>query len=272
LNKADIEALSEASKQPKSLEDLQKESLGVEKMALAELTAIKEGIMKGAASSQTTGGLVGATRKTIQTLGKAADVEQLKPSEIRKITDETIGNFADKLADLTEGKISFKSFIESIGQSEKKLTDFGNSLGGNILTNLKTASEEFSKETNSYIRIASGILKQIGEKEFGMKPTSTTTQTTVRDFIIPLEQDQLRIYDNALVGGTNLGGNQSNQTSNSEIKVDFNLKIDSNNPNIDTNQLMVIMEKQEFKQKMVESLKDAYTNGKVGQIGGMVSV
>ena len=271
LTKQDIEALDKAGEK-KSLEQLQQESLDVNTFAYQELQAIREGILKGTSTSRVAGSLVGGIRGGVETISKTARVPEISTPKIREITDQTIGNLVNKLADLTEGKISFNSFAKSMGETEQKVTEFGNSLGNNIFKNLKEASEDLKNSTNPLFRMVKGITEGALKNELGIKPTSTTTQTNAKDFIIPLEQDQLRIYDNALVGGTNLGGNQSNQTSNSEIKVDFNLKIDSNNPNIDTNQLMVIMEKQEFKQKMVESLKDAYTNGKVGQIGGMVSV
>lgn len=268
LSEEDLKALGEASKD-KSLEEIQKESLDVNKLAESHLAAISESITKGAATSRVAGQLVGATTKTIDTLGQAADLPELKPQSIRKITDETIGNFVDKLADLTNGKISFNTFMESMGKTEQKVIEFGNSLGSNVLKNLEEASKKFLEDENSFMRLASGVIKKIGESEFGTKPNTTGANTTnANDFVIKtLPEDEIRV-----VGGTNLDGNRNNQTTSSEIKVDFNLKIDSNNPNIDTNQLMIAMEKQEFKQKMIESLKDAYTNGKVGQIGNMISV
>jgi len=268
LSEEDLKALGEASKD-KSLEEIQKESLDVNKLAESHLASISESITKGAATSGVAGQLVGATRKTIDIGGKATDLPQLKPQSIRKITDETIGNFVDKLADLTNGKISFNSFMESMGKTEQKVIEFGDSLGSDALKNLEEALKKLSEDNNSVMRLASGVIKKFVESEIGTKPNTTGTEPIpAKDFVIKtLPEDEIRV-----VGGTNLNGNRNNQTTSSEIKVDFNLKIDSNNPNIDTNQLMIAMEKQEFKQKMIESLKDAYTNGKVGQIGNMISV
>lgn len=264
LNDEDLKAIGEASR-PKTMEELQKESLNVDKLAESHLAAIAEVVKKGAASAPIAGQLVGGARKVVQTLGDAAKTEGTSPKGIRDITDKTIGEFVNKLADLTTGKISLKTFIESMGEVEKNIKIFGDKLGTDILKNLDKASTEFMTDQNSIIRSLTGIIKQIGVKELGLKDSNPTgTQTPTVDQTNTQKIDTQKMLNQNTV-------NTNSQTSSSEIKVDFNLKIDSGNPNIDPNQIMIAMEKQDFKQKMIESVTSAI-KGKTGQIGDAIAV
>ena len=248
LSKEDIEQLGKASDTEKSMEDLAKEQLKTSERIAGILESMKNRTGTALAGTRIVEQGRQATVEGYNVLGKAASGEKLQIDTLREALGSGLSNLLDSI---NKG--------DALGGFTTALTSTSTYIQGafdEALKNSKTAIDDLTKSTNPLTQLFTGLAEKtatyVGEKEKLIPPKTTE----VKDFVIPFEQDQLRIYNNAIVGGTNLGNNTNTPPteSNQKISVDGNITVNVTSQGIDTNSLSMALNDLSVKQQIVQAV------------------
>lgn len=230
LDETDIQAITKAQENAsKSIEDVQREQLDVQKSMEAHLASLAGRTGRGIAATRTTEQLLSVprtiTQATTETIGRVGTARQVR---------ETVGPAASQtlttVEQLTSGKVT----------PEQALTELSKTIGGvektikeNFITAIDEAEKklkEFAENTNPFLKIMANTGKFVGEKfkEVENLGPSGKTVKPVKDFYLkPLEQDEL-----TLIGGTSLNkGTGGGNNTPSEITLNLKHEVKGDFPN-----------------------------------------
>ena len=232
LNEKDVAAIEKAANTPpKSMEDLAKEQLSATKDVTAAINSLGDRTGLGLASSKVGG-------KIISTAKKGSELLKETPSE--GLSSKNLGKGIDKLADTLSNAITeFANNGTSSVNLNTVLTDFG----GFVKTELKDSFTNLKNNANSLsdeLPIFGDILKA-AKVAMGAPP---------RNAEIP----------RGTAGTNSAGSSNGTQGSNSTTDVNLNVKISSDNPNIDTKQVLQAFENSDVKQKMISIVGESTKN------------
>jgi hypothetical protein len=233
LSKDDVAAIEKAANTPpKSMEDLAKEQLSATKDVTAAINSLGDRTGLGLASSKVGG-------KIISTAKKGAELVKETPSE--GLSSKNIGKGIDNLADTLSNAITeFANNGTSSVNLNTVLTDFGGFIKKELkdsFTNLKMNADKLTED-----------LPIIGDSILAAKVAMGISQP--RNAEIP----------RGGVGTNSAGGSNGAQGSNSAMDVNLNVKISSDNPNIDTKQVLQAFENSDVKQKMISIVGESTKN------------
>ena len=233
LSKDDVAAIEKAANTPpKSMEDLAKEQLSATKDVSAAINSLGDRTGLGLASSKVGG-------KIISTAKKGAELVKETPSE--GLSSKNIGKGIDNLADTLSNAITeFANNGTSSVNLNTVLTDFGGFIKKELkdsFTNLKMNADKLTED-----------LPIIGDSILAAKVAMGISQP--RNAEIP----------RGGVGTNSAGGSNGAQGSNSAMDVNLNVKISSDNPNIDTKQVLQAFENSDVKQKMISIVGESTKN------------
>jgi hypothetical protein len=247
LQKEDIDALAKAS-EPKDLEKIQSDQLTTQVFIGKQVEAIANRTGRAIGKGKAVTTMQDASREIAAQIPKIPG-ESFTTKGIGKSFDEGFDNFFKKLDE--GGPLS--AVLDSFqGTAEFMKKGFDESL-----VNAKTSFDELNKSTNPVIQSMmklGGVLGEFIKDKEHLGGSSETTQTvTAQDFMIKtLPEDKL-----VMAGGTNLdGGKTGSMETKTTADINLNIKIDSNNPNIKTEDIIIALNEQSVKEKMLESFRD----------------
>ncbi|MDA9279954.1 hypothetical protein N9P74_00175 [bacterium] len=300
LNKSDLAALAETNK-PKSIEEIQKGQLSIQKQILAALNAVKTKTAFGVAGSKSADDLLKMSGK-VETIFYDGISAALGPtSKISTTVDKTSDVLLGSMNDLINGKKDFTEVFTNIGALGDELSI---SLKDNFKTSIDNASDSVKTFMNSNNKFAESLKTAINKISTvgNNSQTDTTPKVNVPDFIKTPGMGIETLPQDTIFGGTgfesfidgikemksipnnvNVGNNQFedfmnnmkgmkspiNNTNEPQTPVEtkttadinFNITIDAPSQ-IDTNQILLALDNQGVKQKLVESMKEGmYNNG-----------
>lgn len=283
LSTEDLESLKEAS-QPKSLEEVAKDQLTIAENQVAVLKSIETKLGSALAPTKIGEDAIQALRLPGKTMGGVSQVF----SQEDLVKDLTAGS--DKMINLL--KDTFKSFEGSTGLTNltEDLSDLGKTTeeyfgekGKNVFNVIENEIIEFDKSGNLFAK----TIKDIGDLLYNLgisseeKTTNPTTTVPVQDVLIQtLPEDTLRhVNENVTIAGTNLDGDRNNfdpsmlksmfekqnnsaspMTNEVKMTLTMDLNINSNSPNIDTNQLKIALNDSNLIREMVGQIEVASKN------------
>ena len=242
LSKDDIDALAKAS-EPKDLEKIQSDQLTTQQFIGKQVEAIANRTGRAIGKSKASTTMQDASREVAAQIPKIPG-ESFTTQGIGKNFDEGFDNFMKNLNDgngiLTATLDAFK------GTGEFMKTGFEETM-----KNAKTSFDELSKSMNPVIQQMmkmGGNVVDFVEKKENIKVSDFTIQTHPEDKLI-------------MAGGTNIDGSRNGgSTSGGETKttadINLTIKIDSNNPNIKTEDIIMALNEQSVKEKMLESFRE----------------
>ena len=199
LNQEEFDKLIKEQKDgPKTLEDIQRSQLQLDKLVAGDIEAIKNKILYGIVSSRPLTTTVAAARRIEESsLGVASEPQRMSVEGVRKESNIFTSNIADLVRGISEGKgtkESLISFIESNKNQYDRLSkDFKQGVGELLQdmsnkSSTKTAAERFLKNKYSAGAEALGTKSSFLEgKEGALERKSsgtgagatTTTNSTV---------------------------------------------------------------------------------------------
>jgi hypothetical protein len=246
LQKEDIEQLAKAS-EPKKLEDLAQEQLDTSTYANKILESISNKLPTAMAGTQVIEEGRQATRGAYKVVGSMTDTA-FSNEELRKSLNTGI---TDLFKSIQEGKP-----FEGILNAGTGLADFMDKNLKVSLEDMKKSFDELTQKNNLFVDTIEKVINKLTGEETSNPATPAAPVTPVRDFIIPFEQDQLRIYNNAIVGGTNLGNNTNTPSSesNQNINVGGSITINLTSQGIDTTSLSMALNDMSVKQQIVQAV------------------
>jgi hypothetical protein len=242
LSDDDIKALGDASK-PKDLEKIQSDQLTTQQFIGKQVEAIANRTGRAIGKSKASTTMQDASREVAAQIPKIPG-ESFTTQGIGKNFDEGFDNFMKNLNDgngiLTATLDAFK------GTGEFMKTGFEETM-----KNAKTSFDELSKSMNPVIQQMmkmGGNVVDFVEKKENIKVSDFTIQTHPEDKLI-------------MAGGTNIdgsrnGGGNSGGETKTTADINLTIKIDSNNPNIKTEDIIMALNEQSVKEKMLESFRD----------------
>ena len=242
LSKDDIDALAKAS-EPKDLEKIQSDQLTTQQFIGKQVEAIANRTGRAIGKSKASTTMQDASREVAAQIPKIPG-ESFTTQGIGKNFDEGFDNFMKNLNDgngiLTATLDAFK------GTGEFMKTGFEETM-----KNAKTSFDELSKSMNPVIQ----QMVKMGSK--GIEFIEEKENIKVKDFTINTHPEDKLI----MAGGTNLDGSRNGgSTSGGETKttadINLTIKIDSNNPNIKTEDIIMALNEQSVKEKMLESFRE----------------
>jgi len=242
LSDDDIKALGDASK-PKDLEKIQSDQLTTQQFISKQVEAIANRTGRAIGKSKASTTMQDASREVAAQIPKIPG-ESFTTQGIGKSFDEGFDNF---MKNLNDGNGILTSTLEAFkGTGEFMKTGFEETM-----KNAKTSFDELSKSMNPVIQQMmkmGGNVVDFVEKKENIKVSDFTIQTHPEDKLI-------------MAGGTNIdgsrnGGNNSGGETKTTADINLTIKIDSNNPNIKTEDIIMALNEQSVKEKMLESFRD----------------
>ena len=296
LSPEDLEELKKVG-ESKTLEEIQEEQLSVSKKILASQTAFQNKLVSATAGTKTSDDLMKLAGVAETTIMDTFSNVMGTTSNITKSMDTASTALINGFESLLTGEKSIPEVFQGIGDVG---IDLKNKLNENFGVAIDSAIEKiklFSESNNNLVPLIEtlgGVISNVGnykpdEKEIdvvggvnsnvGNYKPEKLEEKDVKDFIKMPGQIIKPLPQDTLFGGTGFNdfieslkgtngstnNNQNNNQSTTEVKttadVNLNIKIDAPNQ-IDTNQILLVLENQGVKQKMVESMKEAmYNNG-----------
>ena len=227
LSKDDIEALS---KQPKTLEDVAKSQLTQQQSMKASLDTIANRPGRALAGTKVGQAALDAPRELYKQLENTLNIESGSIKTIRQGIDKNVGGVLEDFNKFVKGESSLSKVLESLQSASKNVqkglkTAFNETVdkADESMKNLTTSQNIFIElMVNSGERLKKVIesIPQIKEVIGNQTSNAQTTNT-------------LRNVSSATSGGVT----EANTKHTVDSNVNLNIKIDSNNPNIDTTQL-----------------------------------
>jgi hypothetical protein len=227
LSKPDIEALS---KQPKTLEDVAKSQLTQQESMAASLATIRDRFGMAVAGTKVGQASLDAPRELYKQLEKTLSAESTSIKTMRQGIDKNVGGVLEDFNKFIKGESSLSKVLESLQSASKNIqqgtkTAFTDTVGKaeESMKNLTTSQNIFIELMMSSGERLKKVIESIPQvKEvIGNQSSNVPTTNTLRN-----------------VSSTTPGGmTEANTKHTVDSNVNLNIKIDSNNPNIDTTQL-----------------------------------
>ncbi len=272
LRDEDLAYLEEVA-EPKTLEQLAKEQLDLQKTLNANIEAIIKGPQFSVARSQTATQIIGTLKGVSEKTGETLTPSGLQPEKLAPMIDDVMFTLGKGIKNLVSGdKDSLESFVKEMGKLETRVTKYFNEdVGGEISTKSK---QQYGKMLNSDVDLERNLAEMfkkmitfienntIGNSEMmGAKGNIQTKNAQDAIIINTLPQDSVREI-NGLAVGTNLDGNMNGQ-QNSKMVSEITINI---NANPDVNKLFENMNinKEQFRQELMATITKATNSGVVG--------
>lgn len=227
LSKGDIEALS---KQPKTLEDVAKQQLTQQQAMAASLATIANRFGRAAAGTKVGQAALDAPRELYKQLEKTLSAESASIKTIRQGIDKNVGGVLEDFNKFIKGESSLSKVLESLQSAGKNIQKGTKTAFTDTVDKAEESMKNLTTSQNIFIELmvnSGERLKKVIEsipqvKEvIGNQSSNSPTTNTLRS-----------------VSSTTSGGmTESNTKHTVDSNVNLNIKIDSNNPNIDTTQL-----------------------------------
>jgi hypothetical protein len=257
------------SVEPKTLEELQSEQLSVSKSIDANIKAMADKTAMGLAPSTPIDDILNIAQTASNTISKFVTDSFGSNKNIRDNTDALYTEIIGGLKGLIKGEESFETIGNRIGKVAETMET---QLKDNFLTATTNASDslkELEKSGNGLTEVINSIIGKLPIRD-GDNPDQMEDFIKLPGQVIqPLPQDTLfggtgfeemmgRISSitNTQKGETTSTSTPTNRNTTADINVNF--KIDAP-PQIDTNQLMLMLNTNDFKQTIIKTVADAFS-------------
>lgn len=227
LSKPDIEALS---KQPKTLEDVAKSQLTQQEAIYASVESIKNRTGRALAGTKVGQATLDAPRELFKQLENTLSAESTSIKTMRQGIDKNIGGVLEDFNKFIKGESSLSKVLESLQSASKNIQQGTKTAFTDTVDKADESMKNLTNSQNIFIELmvnSGERLKKVIEsipqvKEvIGNQSSNVPTTNTLRN-----------------VSSTTPGGvTEANTKHTVDSNVNLNIKIDSNNPNIDTAQL-----------------------------------
>jgi hypothetical protein len=232
LTGPEIEALEKmANTAPPTMEELAKQQLSATEAVTAAINSLGDRTGLGLAGSKTGGQILTTARKTGEALGNI-------PSE--GLSSKNIAKEIDKFSDTVMGAL--QQYGNS-GTGAGKLADAFLDFAGFVKTELKDSFSNVKEQANKLsadIPLVSALMNAT-KVALGGPPANTQIPTT----------------NNTT---SSAGGSTTTQPSNSQVTHNINFNVNSSNSNIDTKQVLNLLDNSDVKQKIVTTVSEVYSN------------
>jgi hypothetical protein len=231
LSKPDIEALS---KQPKTLEDVAKSQLTQQESMAASLATIRDRFGMAVAGTKVGQAALDAPRELYKQLEKTLSAESTSIKTMRQGIDKNVGGILEDFNKFIKGESSLSKVLESLQSASKNIQQGTKTAFTDTVDKAEESMKNLTTSQNIFIELmvnSGERLKKVIEsipqvKEvIGNQSSNVPTTNTLRN-----------------VSSTTPGGMTEMNTKHTvDSNVNLNIKIDSNNPNIDTAQLSLAL-------------------------------
>jgi hypothetical protein len=232
LTGPEIEALEKmANTAPPTMEELAKQQLSATEAVTAAINSLGDRTGLGLAGSKTGGQILTTARKTGEALSNI-------PSE--GLSSKNIGKEIDKFSDTVMGALQqYGNSGTGAGKLAEAFVDFA----GFVKTELKDSFSNVKEQANKLsaeIPLVSALMNAT-KVALGGPPANTQIPTT----------------NNTT---SSAGGSTTTQPSNSQVTHNINFNVNSSNSNIDTKQVLNLLDNSDVKQKIVTTVSEVYSN------------
>jgi len=227
LSKPDIEALS---KQPKTLEDVAKSQLTQQEAINASVESIKNRTGRAIAGTKVGQATLDAPRELYKQLENTLNSESNSIKTMRQGIDKNIGGVLEDFNKFIKGESSLSKVLESLQSASKNIQQGTKTAFTDTVDKAEESMKNLTTSQNIFIELmvnSGERLKKVIEsipqvrEVIGNQSSNVPTTNTLRN-----------------VSSTTPGGMTEMNTKHTvDSNVNLNIKIDSNNPNIDTTQL-----------------------------------
>ena len=254
LSDDDIKALGDASK-PKDLEQIQSDQLTTQQFISKQIEAI----------ANRTGRAIGKSKASTTMQDASREVAGKIPQSIgESFSTKGIGNSFDEGFDNFFKKLNDGEPLNAVLESFKGTAEFMKKGFDESLVNTKNSLDELSKSTNPVIQ---QMMKLGGQAVDFIKDKENIQTVEAKDFMIKtLPEDKIVMAGGTNLDGSKTGGNVGGGETKTTADINLTIKIDSNNPNIKTEDIIMALNEQSVKEKMLESFRDGL-NGANGSNG-----
>lgn len=264
LQPQDLEQLKKASETELSMEDLAKKQLTVNEQIRGILTSMEKRLPTALAGTRIVEEGKTAALEVYKGVGETFGGEKMQNKELRDMFQSNISEMFNLFKD---GK-----YADGLIIPLTKTGQYINDAWGEALKNGEEELVKLANSTNPVIELMVGLGTSVGKSVLEIEkltdklketPSNTnvstfadTAKTTkVNDFIIPFEKDQLKIYNNVIVGGTNLDSNVPTPTETSQkVSGEVNVNINLTSQGIDVNTLSMALNDMTVKQQIVQAV------------------
>jgi hypothetical protein len=233
LSKDDVAAIEKmANTAPPTMEELAKQQLSATEAVTAAINSLGDRTGLGLAGSKTGGQILTTARKTGEAISNI-------PSE--GLSSKNIAKEIDKFSDTVMGAL--QQYGNS-GIGAGKLADAFVDFAGFVKTELKDSFSNVKEQANKLsdeIPLVSALMN--ATKVFLGGPPANT-----------------QIPTGSGVGASSVGGSTTTQPSNSQVTHNINFNVNSSNSNIDTKQVLNLLDNSDVKQKIVTTVSEVYSN------------
>ena len=253
-----LEALKSAS-EPKKMEDLAKEQLGVLgsiNASMKTLTKLPMAIARGTTATQA----LELPAELTKLLSKTFDTQELSIKNIGKGFDEGAKDILGSLTKLASGEGSLTEVFTKLSENGQKLNDFAQTAFVSSTENYKKSLDDLTKSNNMFFKITEELFKSLGKSGVDFIQGKDQNYNTLnapkvvpQTITSPVENKQ------SLQTPTNQPQSSSSGTNEQVVTANVNLNITAP-PNIDTNQLMIAMQDTGVKEEIVKTVKSGMGN------------
>jgi hypothetical protein len=267
----DVTKLSETDRdllkkgfEPKTLEQLTKEQLSVQKDMAANMRAVAHQGGFGVAKSKVGQELYSTKRDISKGFADTFINESTSSKRIAEGINNTMGPVMDTFKDLIVGKKSPQQALDSLATAAKSAGNYLTTLGSDTMKAGKVAGQKMLMSDNQITQMIALVIKELVKTQ---EPSTPTTTTSGNDIVMKNQQIVLNPADTIFAGtgaekifeavtkltSSNNTGMVDNtpQNMNSTMDINFNLKLDSNQ-NIDMDQLERAFNSTALKEKIIE--------------------
>jgi hypothetical protein len=233
LTGPEIEALEKmANTAPPTMEELAKQQLSATEAVTAAINSLGDRTGLGLAGSKTGGEFLTTARKTGEALSNI-------PSE--GLSSKNIAKEIDKFSDTVMGAL--QQYGNS-GTGAGKLADAFLDFAGFVKTELKDSFSNVKEQANKLTEELPFLSALINASKVAAGGAPANTQ----------------IPTGSGVGTSSAGTSSGTQSSNSQVTHTLNVNVNSNNPNIDTKQVLDWFNNSDVKQKVITTVSEVYGN------------
>jgi hypothetical protein len=232
LSGPEIEALEKmANTAPPTMEELAKQQLSATQDVTAAINSLGDRGGLGAARAKTTGTI-------LSDIKKGSEIIKETPSE--GLSAKNIGLQIDKFSNTIMGALTQYA---NTGTGAGKLTDAFVDFAGFVKKDLKDSFMNLKTQTTNFVKDSSFLSTLVDASKVAAGGTPRNAQ-------IPRSSVGT---SNATIPGTT-------QSSTSEVTHTLNVNVNSNNPNIDTKQVLDWFNNSDVKQKVITTVSEVYGN------------
>lgn len=227
LSEGDIEALS---KQPKTLEDVAKSQLTQQQSMKASLETIANRTGRAIAGTKVGQAALDAPRELYKQIENTFSSESTSIKTMRQGIDKNVGGVLEDFNKFIKGESSLSKVLESLQSASKNIQQGTKTAFTDTVDKAEESMKNLTTSQNIFIELmvnSGERLKKVIEsipqvrEVIGNQSSNVPTTNTLRN-----------------VSSTTSGGMTEMNTKHTvDSNVNLNIKIDSNNPNIDTTQL-----------------------------------